>query len=197
MRMHSLLLSALIGITATIVSFPAAAQMRSDPGATNWYLGGSVGHSKAKDFCGRIAPAGSTGCDDTDVAWGFFGGYQFNRNLAGEIGYRWLGRAETTGVSSRMASELWEVDALGILPLGGISLYGKFGLFRAYSKGADFYNGVNEHTSTATFGGGLQFDVDRRFAVRGEWQRYPKVGGGNYGGSTSVDVWSVGGMYRF
>jgi opacity protein-like surface antigen len=190
------LLSVLIGAVAAITSLPAAAQMRSDPAATNWYLGGSVGRAKAKDFCGRIGGA-ATACDDTDVAWGFYGGYQFNRNLAGEIGYRWLGHAETTGPSARMATELWEVDAVGILPLGGISLYGKLGLFRAYAKGADAFAGINEHTSTATFAGGLQFDVDRRFAVRGEWQRYPKVGGGNYGGSTAVDVWSVGGQYRF
>jgi hypothetical protein len=43
---------------------------------------------------------------------------------------------------------------------------------------------------------GLQYDFTRAVGVRGEWQRYNKMGGGAVP-ETDVDVLNVGVVYRF
>lgn len=43
---------------------------------------------------------------------------------------------------------------------------------------------------------GLQYDFTKQIGVRGEWQRYNKMGGGAVA-ETDVDVLSVGVVYRF
>ena len=60
-------------IMAAGIACPAAAQGRDDSGL---YLGGSVGMSQYKDVCKHS----SVPCDDTDIAFRVFAGYQFNRN---------------------------------------------------------------------------------------------------------------------
>src|SRR3954447_17920663 len=81
---------ALIGIAAlgaAAFSLPATAQMSM----SSAYVGGGFGQSKFK------CPTGLS-CDDTkDTAFKLFGGYQFNRNIASEVGYTDLGKATGTG----------------------------------------------------------------------------------------------------
>ena len=66
---------------------------------------------------------------------GFFGGYQFNRNFAAEIGYAELGKATASGVvsgvpqSGNWKARSWDIVAVGIMPLSEqFSLLGKLGV---------------------------------------------------------------------
>src|SRR2546428_5249247 len=61
------------------VATPAAAQ---DAG---FYLGASVGQSKAADTCSDM-PAGVS-CDDKTTTWKLLGGYQFNPYIGAELGH--------------------------------------------------------------------------------------------------------------
>src|SRR5205085_698572 len=110
-----------------------------------------------------------------------FAGYQFNDHLALEAGYRNFGRAQRPGSEIRMNA--WELLAVGSVPIGGISLLGKFGFFRGEGKGSGVFAGMREQHITYTFGAGLQYDLSRSLALRGEWQHYPNMLGGTFGGN--------------
>jgi OOP family OmpA-OmpF porin len=178
---------------------PAAAQMQQSP----WYMGLTFGQARARDLCADASSplviAGGS-CDRKDLAWGVLGGYQINRNFATEFGYRDLGKGSVPG--SAVKSNSWELVGLGILPVGqAFSLYGKFGgmLSQAKCQGAGCVPANLKETSTnVTWGAGLQFDVARNMAIRGEWQRYPGFGGPPaFGADTDVDVFTLGALFRF
>jgi OOP family OmpA-OmpF porin len=178
-----------------------AATPAPQPPESGFYLGAGIGHATAKDWCHEPALAsGAARCDDKDTAWRLLAGYQFNRYLALEGGYHNLGKfqALVAGAQTDIKTTAWEAVALGILPIGGIvSAYGKLGAFRGETRGGGTRNNLEERKASVTFGAGVQAHVLSSFAVRGEWQRYPKLGGGAFGATTDVNVISVLGIYRF
>jgi OOP family OmpA-OmpF porin len=171
-----------------------------------FYLGGSIGQSKAKDACGSAA----TTCHDKDSAWKLLGGYQINRNFAAEFGYTDLGKFSGSGVVSgvnvtaRFDAKAWELVGVGSMPFGRISPYGKLGLYRGEVKGqavgtlgsASITASGKDTNTDLTFGLGVKFDLTNNIGIRGEWQRYQKMGGANVGKS-DVSVHGVGFTYRF
>ena len=177
-----------LGLAATL-ALPAAAQMRE----TGFYVGGTLGRAKAQEACNNFGPAAS--CDDTSTAWRVLGGYQFNRNFATELGYHDFGKSSIPGAS--VEANAWEWVGIGSLPAGPVSLYAKAGLYRGESKAAGFAGGLSNTNMTWTAGLGVQYDLNRQLALRGEWQKYPKMWGGNLGANTDIDVFSVGGVFRF
>jgi OmpA-OmpF porin, OOP family len=184
----------LVGLSAAL-ALPALAQVRdgTQMSERGFYAGGSLGRSKAKDACANFGPAAS--CDDTDTAWRVLGGYRFNRNLATEIGYHDFGKSSIPGAS--VDASAWEWVGVGSLPAGPVSLYAKAGLYRGEAKGGGLAAGLSNTNTTWTAGLGVQYDLTRQLAIRGEWQKYPKMWGGNLGANTDIDVVSVGGVYRF
>jgi OmpA-OmpF porin, OOP family len=176
---------------------PAAAQMQQSP----WYVGLTFGQSRARDICSDASLFGAAAgpCDHKDVAWRILGGYQINRYFAAELGYHDLGKGSIPGTA--IESNAWELVGVGMFPVGqSFSLYGKFGGTRSQSKcqGAGCVPANLKETSTnVTWGGGLQFDLARNVAIRGEWQRYNNMGGGQFNAKYDVDTYSLGGLYRF
>lgn len=191
---------AAVGLSAALVALPAAAQMNMSA----FYAGVGIGHSKAKDFCGG---GGAATCDDKDTAWKVFGGYQFTPNFAAEIGYSKLGKFNATlaGLTDDAKATAWELSALGAWPvLPRVSLFGRLGLYRATVKETTNFAGDFEHDNNDwTFGLGLQYDVTRNLGLRGEWQRYRKVGGGDVafgadvGDKSDLDVVGISALWRF
>jgi OOP family OmpA-OmpF porin len=183
---------AILGL-ASAVAFagPAAAQDR--PG---FYVGGSLGQSEHADQCEGVGAGIS--CDDKDTAWKVFGGYQFNRYVAVEVGYTNLGEATAAagGVTVTDEATAFEVVAVGMYPIiDRLSVYGKLGLFRGEldrsSNNPAVVTGSNSQTDI-TFGFGLRYDITSNIAVRGEWQTYREVGD-----ITDVNVISIGALFRF
>ncbi|HYR36352.1 MAG TPA: outer membrane beta-barrel protein [Burkholderiales bacterium] len=180
---------AVLGLAAAAFAGPAAAQ--------NGYLGFSAGQSKFR-FSGCDSP-----CDDKGKAYKLFGGYQFNRYAAIEAGYSDFGKA--TFGSAEVKANAWEVSGVGTwgIPIGaggmGFSVLGRLGIYNGDVKatvpstGAEAKHG----TTDLTFGLGLQVDLSRIIAVRGEWQRFSKMGGGSLGEKADVDALSVGALWRF
>ena len=89
-----------LAISATIFSGAAAA---AEPNA--WYVGGAVGQSsfrsdlsaqinRAYDGSGFTVEKASV-TDNADTGWKVYGGWQFHRNAAVELGYLDFGRATT------------------------------------------------------------------------------------------------------
>jgi OOP family OmpA-OmpF porin len=173
-----------------------AVSMAQARGDTGWYLGGSVGQSKAK-----VADcAGFSSCDTKAAAFGILGGYQVNRNFAAELGYHDFGRVTLSGPgSANIKANAAELVGLGAYPFANqFSVYGKLGAYRAESKRNPPRAGlrIKDRNTDLTFGFGAQYDVTREAGVRAEWQRYKNVGGDNTGKS-DIDVFSIGLIWRF
>lgn len=197
--------------TATAVAAAALAILIATPAWSQdagFYLGASIGRSKAKDTCDD---SGAFSCDDTDTAWKIFAGYQFNRHLAVEAGYTDLGEVTlsaasgTSSVRGTIELSAFELMAVGSFPVADrFSLYGKLGLYRAETEQKlqvtlgtlTVSDNKTEKNADLTFAFGARFDITRNLGVRAEWQRYLDVGGGEIG-EDDVDVLSVGLLYRF
>ena len=180
---------AVLGMASAIgFAAPALAQ------DTGFYIGGHFGQSDISGACDGL-PAGVS-CDEKDSAWKVLGGYQFNRNLAVELGYANLGEASASGggVTASVEVTAWDLVAVGTLPIADkFSAYGKLGLFRSES---DLTSNVgvseSESESGLTFGVGLRYDFTRNLGVRAEWQRYAEVGE-----DVDVNMVSVGILWKF
>lgn len=168
---------------------------------SHWFVGGSLGQSKAKSACDDLAGTGVS-CDDTDTAFRVFGGYQINKNFGAELGYQDLGKVEASalGLNASIKSKAWDIMAVGTLPVAEkFSVYGKIGFYFANTDATTNIPGVaNESKSNndLTYALGVQYDFNKNLGVRGEWQRYSDVGGGDIGKS-DVDVMAIGVVYRF
>ena len=190
------LLAAMLG--AAVMAAPAVsmAQARGD---TGWYAGITVGQTDVKDVdCGGLS------CDKKDTAFRILGGYQINRNFAAELGYHDLGKVtfSGSGVSANIKANVWELVGIGAYPFANqFSGYGKLGAYHGEAKLSASIAGLGsgslkETNTDLTFGLGVQYDVSRELGIRGEWQRYGKVGGGAIGKS-DIDVISVGVVWNF
>jgi OOP family OmpA-OmpF porin len=190
--MKSMATVAVVGLAAALAAGSAAAQT-----TPSGYLGFGAGQSKY-NFSGCSSP-----CDDKGNGYRLFGGYQFNRYVAAELGYGDMGKA--TFGASELRSTVWDLSAVGTwgIPIGGkgigLAVLGRLGVYMGDAKaktpstGAELKHG----TTDLTYGLGLQADLNRNIAVRGEWQRFAKMGGGGLGEKGDVDLLSVGALFRF
>jgi OmpA-OmpF porin, OOP family len=179
-------------ITAALFAAPAIAQ---DQG---FYAGLSLGQTKVKDYCGQFAGTGVS-CDDKDTAWKVFGGYQFNRHFAAELGYTDLGEAKATfgGLYETIKANAFELVGVGMLPVvDRFSVFAKLGLYRGETEDeTNFGFNAKETNTDITFGFGARYDFGK-LGVFGQWQRYADFGGGEIGES-DVDVISIGLLFKF
>jgi OOP family OmpA-OmpF porin len=189
--------AALAGALAMLFAGAAAAQRSegaAEPGpAQNFYAGLALGQAKAAKACDGIAE-----CDDTDHSFGVFAGYWFHPRFALETGYHNLGNASAPG-GTFVRSNVWELVGVGAWPLGNgpFSLYAKLGLDRGAQEGGGARMAEKQRTMTVTYGVGGQVDVGRRFGLRAEWQRYPRLGGGPVLPAGDIDVLRLAALWRF
>jgi len=191
MKRHSL--GYAIGLLAALTFFAASA---SAQGQT--YIGVSFGQSKFKDACSGL-PAGFS-CDENGTAWKLFGGYQFNPNLAVEVAFTDLGKADATSPAGNasLKATAWEIDGVGSWPvMAPLSLYGKLGLYSATKEVTGLANSAKDTNASVTFGLGVRYDMTANLAARAEWQRYDKVGGNDTGDKTNIDMWNIGVLWKF
>jgi OOP family OmpA-OmpF porin len=147
----------MLGAAAMTVSAAALAQV---PG---FYAGLDVGRSEV----------GS----ENDTGFKIFGGYQFHKNIAAELGYGLL--FDKSGVEVKAL----EATAVGVFPLANqFSLYGKLGIANVDANpGSD--------KTELTWGIGGQYDFTRNLGARLQWQRYET--------DDAIDFLSVGVVWKF
>lgn len=189
----------LVGAGLFAVSAASMAQAQ----AGRFYVGGSFGQAELSDFCSDmdflVAGIGAVAsCDEKDSAWKFFGGYRVNPNFAVEASYIDFGevsaRGQTFGVpfSVRASATAWGVAALGILPVGQLSLFGKMGLLMTDAKAsASGIGGSFSDSETDTglhIGFGAMVDVTPAFSIRAEWEREDE---------NEIDMMTLGIQVRF
>ena len=90
---------------------------------------------------------------------------------------------------------------------GTLSITQKMGL---YGKVSAFYSNLDSGCTSTYFncvsadrgsdlslGVGVSYDFTKRVSVRGEWERFHRVGPGDFTGQGDVDLFSVGMGLRF
>jgi len=158
-------LVSMLGAAAMSVSAGALAQQ---PMATvpNFYAGLDVGQT-------------DVGSED-DTGFKIFGGYQFHRNIAAELGYGLL--FDKSGVDLTSI----EAVAVGIFPLANqFSLIGKLGFAMLEADGP----GGSADETELTWGIGAQYDLTRNLGFRLQFQRYEA--------DDAIDFISLGVVWRF
>jgi len=158
--------------------------------------------------------------DDSDTGFGLAAGYQVNPYFATELAYVDLGEwdyaaegtvtdgvsdyASTFGLSQSAAGPVFSV--LGIVPIGErFSVFARLGLaLMNVDADADLsIDGVADSARASTdrsngvYGLGGEFNINRRFGVRLEWDRYADVGSEDLTGDTDIDLISLGLRYNF
>ena len=157
-----------LGAAAVVVSAGAQAQQTAGaPLVPNIYAGVELGQADVGN--------------EEDVGFKIFGGYQFTRNLAAEIGYGMLFDKSDVEVTAL------EFVAVGMFPLANqFSLIGKLGLANVE---VDSPGGSRDKTEL-TYGFGVQFDMSRNLGLRALWQRYDTD-------PQEVDWIAIGALWRF
>lgn len=186
MKKHGWLV--VLGLLAAGVSGPAAAQI---------YIGGSVGFAQSKDICDAVASGVS--CDDNDSAWRAFGGYQFNRYVALELGFANIGESSGSGGGAFFtveAKEAFDLSGVFTVPVAErLALLLRFGAHRTRTTVNDTGLEQAKTASSFTYGVGAEYALGN-LGVRAEWQRYDNISGGTVAES-DIDVFSVGLLFRF
>lgn len=179
-----------LGGMATLLAAPALAQ------DSYTYFGLGAGPSRVKiddtslsqGLAGTGLTVSSISRDEKDTAYKIFGGYQFNRAIALEVGYFDLGKfgfAVNTAPPGVFATQFKaqgaNVDLVGTLPLSdNWSVLGRIGAH--YAKTRANFSGTgavgvlrtsaSERETNGKLGLGLQYAFSRGFLMRAEAERY-------------------------
>lgn len=134
------------------------------------YVGAGVGRSELEVSC-----APGFACDDKDIGYKIYTGGKFSRLLGVEAGYVYLGHGEANGGNEK--AQGINVSLVANLPIGD--------MFNVYAKGGGIYGWTNTSASPASgvstgkdhglnwsYGVGVQFDINKNWAVAGDWDHY-------------------------
>jgi len=125
------------------------------------------------------------------TAYSAFGGYSYNKYIAGEIAYVDFGSANTSVPGISMKGYAIGLDAVGSLPLGsGFSLFAKLGYA---STNIEITGGSSFGRGDVTYGIGAQYDVSSDWGVRLGYDNY-RVGDTNPKDSAYT---SLGVLFKF
>lgn len=206
-------------VTLGLMALMTAASPFAMADGSPWYVGASIGQSRAKidnagisnDQLGNGFTTTSISDDNNHSGYKIFGGYQLDRNFAFEAGYFDLGRfgfTANTQPSGTLTGSTkirgLNFDVVGILPFTeSFSGFGRLGL--DYTDASDSFDGngfvsvrdskPSKHNTSYKFGLGLQYDFTRSFGGRLEAERYRVApADGNKG---DIDLLSAGVIFRF
>jgi OOP family OmpA-OmpF porin len=201
-RNKKALIAAVLGAAALTASTVSVAQFRlAQPDQERGtYLGISAGRAEYKVACDAI----TIPCDNSDSAWRFFAGHQFNRHLAVELGFANLGAAsgsDPSGLTMRYEASAWDVSGVVYFPLSpSFSLLGRLGMHRTEVETAGnvgrFQGTANEKGGGLVYGFGGQFTFGRSLGLRLEWMQYGNVGGGA-AGEDDISTFTAGVLWKF
>lgn len=189
--------AAVLGIS--LAAAACLAQAQAPTISRGVYIGGALGQSEAKEY----VCAAQAQCENRGSIGRLFLGLQFGRHWSFELAYTDLGKvnSSTPGTfTESVAVRLGEAVLLPSYPFTErMMAYGKAGAYYAQTTNDFTLNGsssrLKESNAGPTWGFGLQYYVTNSIALRGEMQRYMKVGGGNIGDSDYNAV-TIGALWK-
>ena len=200
-----LMLAGTLGVLGVVASFSASAQMTGSPSRStadtpkSWipytsygYVGASVGRTNY-DLGGCVA---LFSCDDEATGFKLYTGGRFSRYFGLELGYVNLGNADRNG--GEIKAQGANLSLVGNIPLGdSFNIFGKVGGIYAWTKTSTIVPRVpagKEDGLGLSYGVGMQYDINRTFAVRADWDRYRLK---YVGQREDADLYSVGVVFKF
>lgn len=140
--------------------------------ARGFYLGGGIGASFVKWEWSDL-DEDDFKLNGSDFAYKVFGGYKVIPFLSFEGGYRDLGEVSDEKNGTKYGSEIsgWDVEAMGILPLGVAHLWAKAGYIWWSSEGGVSNDLKSESGSDFMWGLGGDLSI-LKVAVRLEWEKF-------------------------
>jgi OOP family OmpA-OmpF porin len=197
MKKNGRSIAAILGLVLSAALPLAAHAQAATPGI---YAGVGLGQSESLKYNCSLFPD----CKKKGTAWKLYSGYQFHRNWAVEFGFTDLGRvvnASAPGSSDQIKVKLGELTMVGSLPFTErVSGFGKAGFYYAGAVEDVMLNGATSHltrsSASVTYGFGLQYFVYRSLGLRGEYQKYVRVGGGSVAQS-DYKAFTAGVLWKF
>ncbi len=203
MSTKSLMIIAGLALISVINSVAFA----EDTSGGRWYVGGGLGAATGLDMCSAFNPGFTTvpgSCDKSEFAGKVYGGYKFNKYLGAEGALVYLGSADANGtflgvpVTSDVYAGGLELAGTGTVPITDqFGILAKLGVlfWGIHSEVGTGFERDENGTSFAT-GMGLKYDITKNVGIRLEWERFWQVGNSTIGES-DVDLFTIGGLYRF
>lgn len=175
-------------LAAGLLACTAVVGLARADGVEGPYVGASIGRAHN----GSDRPVAPT--DRNDSSYKLYGGYGFTPNLALEAGYTDLGRFNTANGSLKAKGVF--ADVVGSWALAPqLSAIARLGLFNGSLQSLDDINGDSkDRGSSVKFGAGLQYELSKTVALRGEWERYRL---NTAVGKPDVDTYNLGVHLRF
>ena len=175
-----------------------------------FYVGFGGGHSTAASACSTSGlPAGTsfTSCDDTDIGWKVYGGYQFTRHWGIEAGYIDFGKATANGtvlgvpIAAEAKATGWQLVGTGTVPItAAFDAFAKLGIWRsdvdARASAPGISVAASGHSTVLAWGLGAKWNLSRNWSARLEFERFNDAGDNNTGKS-DLDLISIGVSYKF
>ncbi len=203
--MSTRLLMTIAGLAlVSVINSVAGAE---DTSGGRWYVGGGLGAATGLDLCSAFNPGFTTApgsCDKSEFAGKVYGGYKFNKYLGAEGALVYLGSADANGtflgvpVTSDVYAGGLELAGTGTVPITDqFGILAKLGVlfWGIHSEVGTGFERDENGTSFAT-GVGLKYDITKNVGIRLEWERFWQVGNSTIGES-DVDLFTIGGLYRF
>ena len=212
--------SLVLAFAAGVLAVPSVYAQSSGSG---WYIGGGIGQSKIKldnsDFDFSGAPVNK---DDKDTGFKVFAGYNFTPIFGAELMYADMGKATVTADAGAGGSAKLEYKATSFALAGtarfqlgsAFTIMGRLGGAQNTAKlsvpstsglvGALLAaEGITPGSSTdktqtdVYFGLGAQYDFNRNFGVRLDYDNFGKFGNEDDTGRAKVEMLSINAVYRF
>jgi len=150
---------------------------------SGWFMGFNMGSAEVDTI------------NESDLGYKFYGGY-LGENFGAEMAFAGLGDGYTP---DNLDVSGLSFEFIGRLPVSSsFSVLGKFGIFWWTVENCDtgyyYYYcpyGIYDDGTDLTYGLGLQYDLNDRVSIRGEWQEFEDVSG------SDISLLSAGLIYTF
>lgn len=175
----------IVAFTSAILSLPAYAVTQN-----GIYLGLQGGESNANysddslssDF--DLAGANSSSVDNTSWAARIYGGYQFNKYIAAELGYSYLGQVDFNNIDglnnadAQLLQQGIDLTAKIMLPITSkfsvfALLGGDYMIVSADSSSSSVIQASGNQTGWGvTYGLGAEYDFNPKWGIDATWRRF-------------------------
>lgn len=142
-------------------------------------------------------------CDATDIAGGFYAGYQFNKYFALEAAYLNLGKVDAIYPINEAEKNFTgsmqgiEISALALYPLSNdFNAFAKAGVFNWQAKSEGGPLTQKDYGLSPTIGLGLSYQISKQWQARLEYQYFANIGSAEIGGA-NAHLSSLGISYQF
>lgn len=163
------------------------------------YVGFSIGQATIEDACNESSGTPVISCDDSDTSFKVYGGAKIHRNFAFEVSYVDMGESVVRDSDNTLTIEAAGLNAsvFGIVPASyNVDIFGKAGLmyWDANKSSSGTLNGdvASSNGMDMTFGFGVNYGINRKFALRAEFEKFLNVGGEQTTGESDVTLITLG-----